>query len=229
MRRALVIACVTAGCGGPPAPRSPALAAPPRPAPVSSTSGFGVEIVNDGALYSTIDETDCLTWPSAEMKARGGSRSWDRVGLEPTDGMRGVLVGESLHCDGDTRVLFVEIAGQIVPIGASGVRTLAGTEVPPRLALRAAAGGAGQERIIIDTASIYPALGRTACGTWPSPELATRADAATWRRDGFRPVAGDRGRVVGLVQHCQHGRAIYLLEVDDQIVAIDVDGTRPAD
>ena len=82
--------------------------------------GDTVEIVDTGQLYTTINNTDCLKFPSAEMKKQAGSGAWGSY--YPTAGETGTVVFIGTHCDNSATVILVlQIGNYLVPIGATGV------------------------------------------------------------------------------------------------------------
>jgi hypothetical protein len=85
----------------------------------SFSVGDSVRIDDTGGLYSTINQVDCLTWPSADAKTRGGQDGWGSY--YPSAGEIGFVVGISPHCDTGVEVLILDVNGYIVPIGSTSV------------------------------------------------------------------------------------------------------------
>ena len=55
------------------------------------------EIIDLSPVYSGINESHFLTWPSPDMKKLGGSAAWSS--FAPKNGDRGIVVGKTVHCD----------------------------------------------------------------------------------------------------------------------------------
>jgi len=83
-------------------------------------AGDSVEIVDAGGVYDTINQTDCLTWPSDAVKAKAGSDAWG--GYVPRDGEAGTVLAILTHCDSYTEILLLDVAGHVVPIGSVAVQ-----------------------------------------------------------------------------------------------------------
>lgn len=77
-------------------------------------------IVDAGDVYPSINTTDCLTWPTTDMKSRGGENVW-RGFYTPRTGDVGVVLGKSRHCSQDIDVVFLQVGAYVVPIGARGI------------------------------------------------------------------------------------------------------------
>ena len=80
------------------------------------------EIIDTGKLYTTINSTECLTWPSPEIKKLAGENNWGS--FYPQKGARGIIISETFHCDAQTKIYILKIGDYYVPIGADGVRLL---------------------------------------------------------------------------------------------------------
>lgn len=76
-------------------------------------------VTDAGDVYPSINTTDCLQWPSPELKRKGGSGYWGQY--SPADGDIGVVLGSSKHCDQDVLVVFIQIGAYVVPIGVQGI------------------------------------------------------------------------------------------------------------
>lgn len=87
--------------------------------------GARVTIVNSGDMYDLINSTDCIPWPSDEVKALGGQSGWK--GWTPTNGDQGTAIARTKHCFLDRTLVFVKIGEFYVPMGADGLRFDAGS------------------------------------------------------------------------------------------------------
>ena len=72
-----------------------------------------------GDVYPSINTTDCLTWPSADAKQRGGENYWGS--WDPKSGDIGVVLGVSRHCSQAVDVVFLQIGSVVIAIGAQGL------------------------------------------------------------------------------------------------------------
>ena len=90
---------------------------------ISAGSGYAqgdmLMILDAGGIYDTINQTDCLKWPTEAMKKKAGSDAWS--GYTPQDGETGPVVAVMQHCDGYTEIVVLDIGGHLVPIGTSSV------------------------------------------------------------------------------------------------------------
>jgi hypothetical protein len=85
--------------------------------------GDVVSITDNGAVYPDINTIDCLTWPSDDVKTRGGSSEWN--GWYPSNGDSGTVLAVSMHCNSSDEILIVEMdSGYVVPVGTYGVTIL---------------------------------------------------------------------------------------------------------
>lgn len=82
--------------------------------------GAQVTIVNSGDMYDLINSTDCIPWPTEEMKALGGQSGWK--GWVPTNGDHGAAVARTKHCFLERTLVFVKIGDVYVAMGADGLR-----------------------------------------------------------------------------------------------------------
>jgi hypothetical protein len=109
-----------------------AAAAGDRP-PAGLQSTRRARIIRRGELYSTINETDCVSrWPSDEVKRQAGEKYWAQSGFYPHGGDVGTVVGEARHCDTRTRLVILKIGDHFVVMGASGVEELGPRVAAPR-------------------------------------------------------------------------------------------------
>lgn len=94
--------------------------APNPPPDLGPQPGEQWRIVDAGDVYPSINTTDCLAWPNADMKARGGEGAWRGL-YTPRAGDIGVVLGKSRHCSQDIDVVFLQVGAYVVPIGARGI------------------------------------------------------------------------------------------------------------
>lgn len=117
-RRAALFLLATLSVGFVPPPIGP------KPAPVQRANL--VEIVDSGNMYDLINTTDCIAWPSPEVRAKGGSNGWGP--WRPKNGDRGVATAWTKHCfQAQTRVVFVNIEPYWVAMGEGGIKFLTGS------------------------------------------------------------------------------------------------------
>jgi len=81
--------------------------------------GDPVEIVDVGEIFTDANDGDCFTWPSDDVKQRGGQSSWGSY--TPAKGDAGVVVHVTQRCSDSVPVLILDVGGYIVPIKASAV------------------------------------------------------------------------------------------------------------
>jgi len=211
---------------------------PGEPVPVGQLA----RIINDGALYDTIADTDCVSFPSADAKARGGVGSWD--GWHPANGSEGVVIGYAKHCDGSTLIAFLELGGYVVPMGATGIEAAYpdvgyggfgdggvgdGSDwgVVGGVVGGDVYGGLGTSTLyypgdtvqIVRADEIYAAINTGDCMSWPSQELKAKGGQDAW--GSYYPAEGDIGTVVGNATHCSDGEEIVILDVNGNIVPIN--------
>ena len=86
--------------------------------------GTTVTITNSGQMFDLINTTDCLPWPSEEVKTLGGKSGWGT--WAPQNGDRGVAIARSRHCFQDVNVIYVKIGAFYVPIGENGIEFTSG-------------------------------------------------------------------------------------------------------
>jgi hypothetical protein len=86
-------------------------------------AGDVVQIVDASLVHTDLDQSDCITWPSDDVKSRGGSSAWS--GYSPSSGETGVVLWTSPHCSNGSEILILEMdTGYIVPIESSGASVL---------------------------------------------------------------------------------------------------------
>ena len=81
-----------------------------------------IQVIDVGQIYELINTTDCLTWPTPEMKEKGGKNGWEE--FYPKKGDTGMLVKEMQHCHLDDNVYIVGIEQYYVPISSVGVKVM---------------------------------------------------------------------------------------------------------
>jgi hypothetical protein len=175
-------------------------------------------ITNAGSLYSTINSTDCLTWPDAQLRARAGAEAW---GADyPANGDEGVVVWTTKHCSSDLTVYVLETRGRYVPINATGVELLGPAPAPQGAAAAPApALAVGVRAEVVHPGHHYDRLHERECVAWPAP----RGVAAA----GQGPIPlGARGHVVALSRHCQSGAPVYLLEWEGRFYPFAPEGLK---
>lgn len=241
-----VLLVLLVGCGGAaraPAPTTPAFAA-----------GAKVRIVDGGQIYDALNTTDCVRWPSPELKRRAGRDAWG--GFEPSTGAAGTVVAALAHCDRRTQVVLVEVGEHVVPVTAKGVALDDGAPtdgaIDVEVGLGDGHGTVGSTALIlgehvtiedglrafppvyqvgglvdvVDPGLVYDTINQTDCLAWPSADLKKRGGADAWA--GYYPAAGERGAVIAVVDHCDGETEIAILEIGGHVVPIGVDGISPA-
>ncbi len=245
---ALLVVAAACGASTPPARTTgpTATAAPvPAPGPVAAPArttiivGDEVEVVDAGEAYTTINATDCLTWPSPAIKARGGEGSW--AGYTPKNGHFGKVLGLSKHCSApETEIAILDIGGYAVPIGIKGLRIAPVGSVAKGGfgtgrsgfggGLGMGSGGSsaggifavGDAATIVDEGQMYTTINSSDCLTWPSAEIKARASYDSW--GSFVPTNGHVGTVLGTSKHCDSGVIVAILDVSGNIIAIGESG-----
>jgi hypothetical protein len=89
-----------------------------------------VQITNVGQIYELINTTECLTWPSDEMKEKGGKNGWDK--FYPKKGDLGMIVKEMKHCHLEDNVYIVEMEQYYVPISSTGAQIMSEEPIPTK-------------------------------------------------------------------------------------------------
>ncbi|MCK5524866.1 MAG: hypothetical protein KAI83_17200 [Thiomargarita sp.] len=80
------------------------------------------QITDVGQIYELINTTECLKWPSPEMKEKGGKNGWGE--FYPKKGDTGIIVKEMQHCHLEDKLYIVEIEEYYVPISNVGVKIM---------------------------------------------------------------------------------------------------------
>lgn len=180
----------------------PASALSTEPHSQNTSQAQVARITQAGALYSTINRGDCLTWPDEEIQALGGQNAWG--GYYPKNGDQGVVVWTTTHCSSKLKVYLLRIGEHYVPIGEPGVELLgsqAAQPAPPAAApLRV-----GLQARVTHPGYHYDRLHKRQCIDWPAPRGAASAGSDA-------PPRGAIGHLVARQIHCQSGATVYLLE-----------------
>ncbi len=80
------------------------------------------EITDAGHVYSGINQSDLISWPSAEMKKLGGEDGWGS--FRPKNGDQGTIVAELRHWDTRGRIYILKIGDYYVVIDYRGIKLL---------------------------------------------------------------------------------------------------------
>ncbi|HAI69485.1 MAG TPA: hypothetical protein DCM38_08625 [Gammaproteobacteria bacterium] len=80
------------------------------------------QITDVGQIYELINTTDCLIWPSLDMKEKGGKDGWES--FYPKKGEIGIVLEEMKHCHFENNVLILEMDQYYVPISSVGVQIM---------------------------------------------------------------------------------------------------------
>tara|TARA_B100001142_G_scaffold193024_1_gene191996 strand:+ start:365 stop:1474 length:1110 start_codon:yes stop_codon:yes gene_type:complete len=92
-----------------------------------------VEIIDNGQVYLTINDSDCLDWSDSYTKSLGGEKAWGD--FYPQNGYRGEVIKTFIHCNSRDEVYLVRFRNNgsfennlhpyfYVPIRYNGVRFL---------------------------------------------------------------------------------------------------------
>ncbi len=102
----------------------------PKVKPVSPAfvyrEGKRAKITDAGQLYSTINRTDCLSWPNQQIKRAGGKDGWGS--FYPKNGDVGTIVAEMKHCDSGKKIYLLQIGNHYAPVGYDGVQIISGSQ-----------------------------------------------------------------------------------------------------
>jgi hypothetical protein len=82
-------------------------------------AGDTVEIINAGEIFTDANQSDCFTWPSDDVKKKGGQDQWGSY--YPVEGDVGVVLHVTKRCGDDVEVLILDIGGYVVPIKSNSV------------------------------------------------------------------------------------------------------------
>jgi hypothetical protein len=104
----LAAATIASACGGGGTAMKPAFA-----------KGAEVRISDGGQIYDALNTTDCVKWPSPEVKKKAGRDEWK--GFNPGTGNVGKVLATLGHCDRKTQVVLVAIGDHVVPVTSKGV------------------------------------------------------------------------------------------------------------
>ena len=166
-----------------------------------SNNSQKIEITHAGHIYSTLSE-DCLNWPSTQISNKARKSEWEKYGYYPSNGDKGVIIGEFEHCSGHT-IYIVKINNKYyVPIKTEGVTEINGNS------------NYSQKIEITHAGHIYSTLPED-CLNWPSIEINNKARSSEWQKYGYYPKNGDKGVIVGEFEHCG-GHMIYIIKIDNK-------------
>lgn len=189
---------------------------PPPPPPAKKRA----TIVNAGELYSSINLSDCITWPSLESKRLGGANAWG--GWHPANGMSGVVIGTSSHCNDPSVTVYVIDFGDdhIAALNQKGLSFSDGGGGAPPPAPVATAGATVR---IVAAGKMFDLINTTDCLTWPSPTVKALGGSSGW--GAWKPQNGDLGAAIGKTKHCnQKATTVVFVKIGSRYVAIDEKG-----
>ena len=191
---------------------------PPKP-PVYRVSygnkGKRAKIINDGKLYSTINRTDCLSWPSQRVKKLSGKDGWGS--FYPKNGDVGTIFAELTHCDSGKKIYLLKIGKYYAPVGYDGVKIITGSQASGTYS-------GGRTAKIIDAGQLYSTINRTNCLSWPNEQIKRAGGKDGW--GSFYPKNGDIGTIVAEMTHCDSGKKIYLLKIGNYYAPVGYDGVQ---
>jgi hypothetical protein len=90
--------------------------------PPPFAAGATVHITDGDQIYDALNTTDCVRWPSDDVKKRAGRDGWKS--FHPTTGNEGKVLATLSHCDRRTQVVLVEIGAFVVPVTRAGVEAI---------------------------------------------------------------------------------------------------------
>jgi len=184
---------------------------PPQPTVISyGSKGKTAKIVNDGKLYSTINRTNCLSWPNEQMKRAGGQDGWGS--FYPKNGDVGTIVSEMKHCNNGKKIYLLKIGNYYVPLGYDGVKIITSSQPSARTAK------------ITDAGQLYSTINRGNCLSWPNQQMKRAGGKDGW--GSFYPKNGDVGTIVSEMKHCNNGKKIYLLKIGNYYAPVGYDGIK---
>ncbi len=80
------------------------------------------QVIDIGQIYELINTTECLTWPTPDIKKNGGKNGWGE--FYPKKGDIGMITKEMQHCHLEDNVYIVAIEQYYVPISSVGVKIM---------------------------------------------------------------------------------------------------------
>jgi len=84
--------------------------------------GTKVRIADGEQIYDALNTTDCVKWPTAQLKKKAGRDAWG--GFKPGTGNEGTVVADLPHlCDHVTEVVLVQVGDYVVPVTSKGIDT----------------------------------------------------------------------------------------------------------
>lgn len=84
------------------------------------------QIVDVGQIYESINTTDCLKWPSSEIKEKAGKNAWGS--FYPKKGDTGILIDEIKHCNFDDNIYLLQIGQYYVPLSSIEIKNTQATD-----------------------------------------------------------------------------------------------------
>jgi len=78
--------------------------------------GKSAQIAHDGGVYSTLNDSESLKWPSAEMRKLGGRSGWRKY--KPAKGDTGTIVHVFLDSGSTSKFIYLlKVKDKYVPVG----------------------------------------------------------------------------------------------------------------
>ena len=183
-----------------------------KPAPAFVyRKGKTAKIVNDGKLYSTINRTNCLSWPNERMKKISGEDGWGS--FHPKNGDIGTIVGEMKHCNSGKKIYLLKIGNHYAPVGYDGVKIITSSSQ-----------ASGRTAKITDAGQLYSTINRNNCLSWPNQQIKRAGGKDGW--GSFYPKNGNVGTIVAEMKHCDSGKKIYLLKIGNHYAPVGYDGVK---
>ncbi|MBK7397915.1 MAG: hypothetical protein IPJ34_16865 [Myxococcales bacterium] len=172
-------------------------------------------IVDAGELYSSINQGDCIPWPSAHVKQAGGTSGWG--GWYPKNGMSGTVVSSSPHCSNPGLTVYIVDFGDnhYAALNQNGVTISEGGSAPPVAA-------AAPTVRIVSAGKVYPMINTGDCLTWP--DASSKALGGTNGWGGWSPQNGDTGVAIGKSKHCSQSVTVVFVKIGAKVVPIDEKG-----
>jgi len=85
----------------------------------------------------------------------------------------------------------------------------------------------GQQVQITNSGKTYTSINEGNCLTWPNDEIKLKAGSWEWGEYNFDPQIGMKGKVVHITKHCDNGKVIYILLINNKFyVPIQAAGVR---
>ncbi|MBD1364490.1 hypothetical protein IDJ77_11780 [Mucilaginibacter sp. ZT4R22] len=78
--------------------------------------GKTAQIAHDGGVYSTLNDSESLKWPSAEMRKLGGRSGWKKY--KPAKGDTGTIVHVFFDSGSTSKFIYLlKVKDKYVPVG----------------------------------------------------------------------------------------------------------------